>query len=348
MVTQNSNPTDPKDRDETPAAPFVLSEEQRETIASLTAWQERLKKTDALFCRDHLSYKATVWYRIKTGEYWTLVKSPDAACEQLSRDLRRLEREQAIASRYGTGEIFPLDDFRAVLRAVDQARAKSIADPDRLIVFLADTGGGKSVLCGQLAKEAGAKIVQAREGWLSSYFNCLRDFATAVGADTGSNASKGSMETDLLAFLAQKKTIIAVDEAEFFGAKSLNLLKLILNTTPTVIVICAMPEAYARWNRANWHEARQIRRRTHILIHQEAVHPNEASRFLSGGPAKGCLKEAAVLVAGAANQFGRFDTVKRIAVALLDGPAEADLEDVKKAIQRVQTFLGFTPATVRR
>ena len=232
----------------------------------------------------------------------------------------------------------------AEFAAVDECRAKNLSDPDRLITFLADTGGGKTRLCGRLHEEEGAIVVQAREAWKTSYFNCLRDFCDAVGIDTRANSNKGSMELEIVAALNKRRHILAVDEAEFFGAQSLNLIKLILNSTPSVVILCAIPEAFARWNRANWHEARQIRRRTHVLIHQELIHPSEAARFLVASPAKAVAREAAPLLAAAANQFGRFDLCKRVATLLKDGSDTADLDDVKKAIARIQTYLGFSPA----
>lgn len=336
MVTQTENTTPPTE-------PFTPTAEQADTLAALIDWQGKLEKNDGIFCRDHLSYSATVWYRIKSGDYWNMVANRDPIFATLDKDLRRLEREQSIAARHAGAEWFPFADFKAVQSAVDEARAKPISDPDRLIVFLADTGGGKTRLCGRLAQDGGAVIIEAREAWKTSYFNCLKDFATALGVDTRNNPTKGEMEEAILRELNKKRAILAVDEGEFFAAQSLNLIKLVLNKTPTVIVICAMPEAYARWNRANWHEARQIRRRTHALVVQEVIHPDEAARFLRKGPASAVAAAAGPHLAAAANQFGRFDLCKRVATSLRAGHPTADLEDVKKAITREQTLLGFTP-----
>lgn len=340
MVTQ-TNPTSAPPPAEKPE--FTPEEDQIEVIETLAQWQQKLGKPDTTFCRDHLAYSPAVWSRIQSGEYWKMVRSPLAVIAQLRKDLRRLEREQVIAARHAGAEWFAFDDNRAIMQAIDECRAKNLSDPDRLITYLADTGGGKTRLCGRLHEEHGAIVVQAREAWKTSYFNCLKDFCDAVGVDTKANSNKGLMELEIINALNKRRTVIAVDEGEFFGAQSLNLIKLILNSTPTVMVICAIPEAYARWNRANWHEARQIRRRTHVLIHQEAIHPSEAAKFLASGPAKAIAKEAAPFLAAAANQFGRFDTCKRVARALADGDDSPTLDDVKKAIARVQTFLGFNP-----
>ena len=318
---------------------FILSAEQSALIAELERQQRQLGKSDGEFCRDHLSYSPTVWSRVKSGDYWTMVSDPESVLIQLALDLKNLERDLAYAQRHAAQEFREFDDFAAVLKAIRQCRAKDLADPDRLVVFLADTGGGKSALCAHVAREFNGVVVEAREGWTRSYFTCLRDIADALGVNAAKIFSKTTLEDEILRKLTSRRRVLAIDEAEFFGVGALNLVKLILNKTPTVILLCAIGEAYDRWNRSLWHEAAQVRRRTDTLIRQSVIRPKEVKPFLKECGLNGCLEEAANCVAQAANEFGRFNTVRTLA-RKLTGQA-ADLDDVISAVRLHKQKLGF-------
>jgi AAA domain-containing protein len=332
---------------ETDMKEFKLDPADRRMLDDLKARQEKLGLTDKVFSAEHLSYSETVWYRIKTDDektkqplYFSMVKDPETVLMQLRLNLRELERQMAIEARTARGAFHEFADFAAIFKAVRQCKNKGLQSPVRLVTYLADTGGGKSALCSQLALTMKARVVESRECWRNSYFVAARDIAAAVGLDTDKLWTPAECEDALKAQLRARKTVLAIDEGEYFGPRTINLVKFILNQTPTVIVLCAIPEAYERWSQRSAHEALQLQRRTHKLIRQEKITPDEADRFLEDIALNGDRKSAAVALAGAANQFGRFDLIAR-ATEELRGERNVGVDDVQKAIARVRAFMGF-------
>lgn len=317
-----------------------LTKEHQAVVDRLIELQQQLAKSDKIFCRDHLSYTDSTWNKIRNGQYWAAVKRPDDVLVQLTRDLRVLEREVAIASRFqGDRKFHEFDEFAAVLKSIRRCRAKGMHDPDRLVVFLADTGGGKSALCARILGQFNAVVVEAREAWKKSYFNCVKDVAAALNLDIGGINMAATIEDMIAETLLKKRMVLAIDEAEFFGPQALNFIKQLLNRTPTVIVLCAIPSAFDKWNQWYKHEAAQLRRRTHIMIRQDRIQPKEAEVFLENLGLNGHRKEAGVLLAKAANNFGRFDIIQRVVDDLTEA-GHIDLEEVQKSIQRVQAQMG--------
>jgi DNA transposition AAA+ family ATPase len=318
----------------------TLTAEQQRIVTDLAALQERHGWSDGQLCK-HLFCGASTWNKIRNGAYWKEVKDPAPTLTKLALNLKALRRKLAGLARNLTRDWRELKEFKAVFEEVEAASAEGMSTVKRIIVFTAPTGGGKTALCAQLALRHEAVIVEARSTWRRSYWNCVRDLCEACGLDSGA-MNPTVLEGELIAHLSNTGTVLAIDEAEFFGADALNLLKLIINRTPTVIVLCCMPEAYARWNRWFAHEADQVRRRTRRLLRQQCISPDDARLFLEDLGLNGCLKEASVLVTKAANTFGSIDTVKAVA-AELRGASRISLDDVTKAIAYVQASNGTVP-----
>lgn len=317
-----------------------LTPTTQNVVDELITLQQKLDKSDGAFARDHLSYSSSTWNRIKDGVYWEKVKDAAPVIAQLTRDLKQLRRELSAATRYGAREFFVFDDFDAVGKAITACRLKPVANPDRCVVFLADTGGGKSALCGHAVKQFGAVVVEARESWRRSRFCVLRDLCESAGVTTDKVTTPDRLEDLLVEKLNNRKTVVAIDEAEYFGGEALNTLKLILNKTPTVLLLCAIPLAYDKWNQFWKHEAQQLRRRTHVVIRQGSIEPKESREFLKDAGLNGDLSKAAAHVAKAANKFGRFDMVSRIADELR-GEDDPRLDECLAAITRVQKFMNL-------
>jgi len=310
-----------------------LTGAQRAVIEQLEGAQADLGKSEADFAKDHLTYSESAWNRIRSGKYFDLVKDADGVIDQLAEDLLILRREIAQAAKISAHNFIAFDDTRSIFKAIEQCKYKPLADPDRLVVYLAPTGGGKTALCSQVAKRFKACVVEARDGWRRSFFTCIRDIAIALGI-RGINKlfSPSLIEERVIVALGEKKRVIAIDEGEFFGAEALNLIKLLLNKTPTVILLCAIPEAYDRWNKSAWHEASQVRRRTHKVFVRDVITPEEAIEFIAPLKLEGRRQELGILAAQFANRFGSFDALHWL-VEKLKGRSAVDSDALSDAIR---------------
>lgn len=309
--------------------------EEQAIVDALAKHQETLELSDEAFARDYLSYTVTVWGRVKKGEYWDMVADGSGVVDMLANDLSRLQRDLVLRGRFD-GQMFARHKaFDALLKAVDACLRKPLANPDRLIVTLAPTGGGKSASCGQLVKLRKAVMVEARRAWQRSYFSALKDLSKAVGVKGVDECyAAARLEEKLLETLMSRRFVVAIDEGEFFSPDTLNLLKLCLNESPVVIVLAVIPEAYQAWNDSAKHEAWQIRRRTHAVVELEAISPEVAEQFFRHARPDG---EAVAAACKLANAFGHFDTLDRLAREFPNGEV-IDLEAMRKAGDRVRKF----------
>ncbi len=332
------------------AAPpkFSIEPEQQSIINELVKFQVDLKKSDGDFSRDHLTHSASRWNRIKSLEYFKGIKDAESVFAGLVIDLRKLKSELAMIRKLGTKVFYSFPSLNAVIVAVKACKYKT--DANRLVIYKAETGGGKSMLCGHMAATEGAYIIEARACWRHSAYNALLDICTELGVDMEAVARPSQLEDRLLEFLNKHKCILCFDEGEFFGPDVLNLMKLILNRTPTVILITCIPEAYNRWQKFS-HEARQVMRRTHAVIEQEEIKASDVSCFLANLDMASDAKECAIEIMKHANVFGRYDLIARI-VADLATDKDIGLDDVRKAIARAKAMMGMaeteaTPTTKR-
>lgn len=343
LLTQNTNPFTPsmnKTTEQPP--PYTLTDDDRELISELQRHQRELGMAGDEFARRHLSYSGTVWGRIVSGEYWTMVRDAERVISTLRSDLRSLEAARLLEARYGADEFIKHEDAALLLEAVKQARAKPLSDSRRLILYIAPTGGGKSFCAGRLRFEFSARIVEARESWMDrdrGYRAALRDIARAGGVNPDNFNLPQAIEDELVRRLNSRRQVIVIDEGEFFTARTLNLVKLILNKTTAVVVICCLPSAFDRWSTRNWDEAAQLRRRTHALIRTAPCDVRTAKLFLrSVGPDESALKAAAAY----ARDFGAFSTLAELR-AELSGESGCDRAAIVKAGNRVRACQGLPP-----
>lgn len=309
------------------------SESLKQVILELDLLQKESKKSDQEFARDHMDYSASTWFRLKQGSY--TVQDMDKVEISLARNLRALQEELAMSRRGVSSVFYKLQHFEAALKAVKECRATK--NENRLVVFLADTGGGKTTLCQQVRKDFGAITVQARESWRKSYFAACSDIALAAGAK-GAWASEHQAENAMLSVLRARRQVLVIDEGEYFGPRTINLLKLILNETETVIVLCSIPDLYERWNRASWIESQQLKRRTHAVIQCDMIRPEDARKFTAALNFDGSAGASLAAICRAANAFGKYDFLRRV-VDELESPEVIDQAEVENAIKRVNAAI---------
>jgi len=313
------------------------SEEQAAVIEELIAFEKK-EKSAADFVRRYLPFGATRWTRIKAAldpeaaeSYFDLVRDPDSVISELEDVLREIRLDAAARSR-AVVEILPLRQFRAVATAVRECRSK--VTPERLVKYIAPTGGGKSYLCEYLRKEFHASVVETREAWRRSYWTVLTDITRACGIRPGSQMIPRVLEDKLIEKLSNERRVLVFDEAEFFGASALNGLKLLLNKTRVTLVLAAIAEAHDYWNHYCPHEANQIARRTHAIVELGQILPVDAEHFFAADQFED--RTASIdQICAEASVFGHYSFLQRMADAL-EGSRKADAPEVKKTMEKVK------------
>ncbi len=313
----------------------IYTPSQTAVVNDLQLLQTKLGLSDAAFTRKHLSIHASNWLRIKVGSYGAA--DPSAALLKLEGNLRQLRIEMAQAAKLTGGTKWTRIPWQeTVMTAVTLAKLKPDEDCERLVVALAETGGGKTRLARQIKLEHDGILVEASEPWRTSYYAAVYDVALAAGVpekDLGN--SKHSVQRALINKLRQQRRVLIIDEAEYFGPAATNLIKLILNLTPTVILVVAIPDLFARWQRSAWVESSQTTRRSEAVVLAEKVFPEDVVE-LAKNRGSSINAAAAGVIAKAANEFGRISFVLRTLNDLGDCTSAADAE---QAVCNVKALL---------
>lgn len=311
------------------------------TVKTLEAHRVRLGLNDSQFAA-RLRVSPASWSTMRDGSYAAENKEP--MLERFAAALSQLEDQAATAEMRGPrATIVELRHTRAAVKAVKRASGEA---RNRLVVYLAHTGGGKSTLA-RLLKSIyldSCAVVEATETWRDSYFAALLGTAAALGIG-GRLASARAAESAVLENLALAPRIVVVDEAHHGGKAALNLLKLILNRCPeTRIVVLAIPQLWDRMQQANAPEAAQLRSRTCAKIVVPDVGAEDCGDFLAAKMPRyaglnGDTKAAIAEACDAANRFGLFDTLQRICDdEILTRAGALTLAEVKAAIKRVEAL----------
>jgi len=316
-----------------------LTSSDLEVIEEVKTAQAATGLGDDKFSKRHLTFSGSAWNRIKRGEYFDMVQKAQPVIDALRTDMGRYKIEVGLEERFNNVEPVQTEDSEVVKKMVEECKAKPLADPCRLVVFLAPTGGGKTFLCLSVRKSHKAIMIEAREAWKRSYYYCVRDICVAARVNVVDTNSPSTLEQRLLEKLAETPTLLAIDEAEFFGPQALNLVKLILNKTKTVILLCVIPIAYEKWNRMSSHEASQVRRRTHMVIRANTVDEDVVEKYLDGFE---IAERPKVIneIRTAAESFGHYGSVRRFCNAIKRTKPKT-LEKVRLCIVQEQVAQGL-------
>jgi hypothetical protein len=317
---------------------------QLDVVNELKLIQAASGLSDAKFAQQHLTVHGTSWMRIKDGTY---AADPDQLLVKLETNLRNIRVQRAVASKLtGNDEFHLITTQQAAIDAVTLAKLKPIEDCERLVTFLAETGGGKTRLGRELTVMHDGIFVEGSEPWRKSYFAAVCDIAIAAGvpeADLGT--SEHTAQRALLKKLKAHRRVLIIDEGEYFGPRTTNLIKLILNQTSTVVVILAIPELARRWQKMAWAESAQTNRRNVAVIEADLIFPEDVKKFAGKSivfevERPGQATELFGQIAKAANEFGRFSFVKRVIKELVTaGEGVATPDDVAAAIRNTKALL---------
>jgi len=296
----------------------ALTAEERGVLGELDQMFEALRKqnarkwTDAAIARRFVKFHSSNLGRLRdTTPDGHSKYSGDigAKIEQLRHSIRSI-REYLTNVRDVTSDrkFAWLPQFAAVRDAVTVAQHAE--SENRLVLVMGATGAGKSALCQQLAAEESAVIVEAKPSWAGSSYSPLQDVCAALQCDRADyETCKRHAEQAALLRLKSYQHILAFDEAATaFDSHTAALLKLFLNVTPTVCVVCGSLDLHARMMRSE--QGRQLIRRSVAVLPLGTILSEDVEHFLpfTFEPRERALARARE----AALRFGLFDTLVRI------------------------------------
>ncbi len=316
------------------------------TVKALAAHQARLGLSGARFAKRYLHCSDATWSQLKSGTY--PAASAGTWLEKFEGALQILQDEEANAKATGADSLVTISDQKAALNAV---RRCSNEVRNRLVNYLADTGGGKTVLAGQISATFRESCLsfEATECWRDSYYAVLRCFAEKLELHDDVS-TKLKAETAVIDALSVSPRVVVIDEAHYLGPAALNFIKAVLNikAVKNRVVMVAMPQLWARMQSKSWEETRQLANRTFTTIRVEKIAAEDVRAYLEAKvPAFAALgkdeaKAVSTVCRAAANKFGLYNTLQAICDELnLEERKDAlTVADAENAINRVEALRG--------
>lgn len=230
--------------------------------------------SDADLCREYAGLGSTKTYK-------RILSKADDLSEGL-RVGRQLEnyKEALLLIEMAAADSIPeplYEDFNDVARARGViTRALSERGNSRLVLIEGNPGAGKTAICEILEQRWPNIFVRCEvtEIWKDSPMAMLRALLLGVGkreqrkkdieikagtsAEINMPQCADERTSKLIEQLNEQKLIVALDEAHHLGPRTLNLVKTLINQTPSVIIMLAIPTLLRRLETKAYEEARQL------------------------------------------------------------------------------------------
>ena len=296
-------------------------------------------ESDKSFAEGKLSVSQTVWYRIRLGKY--MADDHSRVLRKLTSDLSGIIDSAQISGGIKRKRIIPLSFVTEARDALNMAFAE---ERNRIVIVLADTGGGKTTIAKSIERDFSSRsaMVEATETWRKSYLAGIQDISRACGIEEPRNNMRIA-QNDLIDHLKIKPRIIIIDEGNYFGAACLNLVKSIVNQTASIVVILAMPVLWKTITKNSNQEARQLRNRAAAILEFNRVKSQDVRSAMEAAvpnwsSLNGSAAAAVHAVTEAANSFGLWNTVFSVADFITQeaGHGTLTLDIVQKAADDVQ------------
>jgi DNA transposition AAA+ family ATPase len=296
-------------------------------------------ESNKAFSDKHLGVSETVWYRIKEGKYQA--EDHSRVLRKLTGDLSGILDNQQITGSIKKKRIIPLSYVTDARDALNMAFSE---ERNRLVIVLADTGGGKTTIAKSIERDFSSRTakIEAAETWRKSYLAGVQDISRACGIDEPKENTRRA-QFDLIARLQEKPRILVIDEANCLGPACLNLIKTIINETTCIVVILAMPKLWKIITTNANQEARQLRNRAAAILEITKVKTADVRMALEDSlpnwsTLNGSASAAVNAVTEAANTFGLWNTVFSVVTFISQeaGTGALTLDIVQQAATDVQ------------
>ena len=282
-------------------------------IERLKAHEQRLSpENESAFARDHLNVSPATWNKLKAGSYPFREDSKIGRC--IISALRVMDEDLASPKQKKRKEPLHLSMVVSVLNAIKIARGE---DQNRLVVLLAPTGGGKTSTARAVRLAyPNSFIAEGSPTWQWNYFAAARSIALAAGQKEKELRGAAQSEDTLITHLQEKCPVVIIDEGHNFGLQTINLVKVMLNKSRSVVLLNAIPKLWNQMTARAQVECAQIRRRTTAIVRSETVKEADVKLMLDAAfpdfKAHTDRDAIAKLLTTEGNRFGLLDTVGRI------------------------------------
>ena len=312
----------------------IVTTENPTTAKALATWAPVLQLAnlqrergwpDAHFARSiKFDYSGSVWAKIKVGSF----------NGSLPKAIASIKRANAFTQTgrhidHTEGGIVLLDHILDAENAVTLARHAT--DDHRLVIVVGHSGAGKTVTLNYLTRKFGGNIIQGLPSWGRSELSAVTGLAEGLGiVEEIKTVRQG--ERAILASLQAVPRLVPIDEANYFNAYGLNLIKTIINKSSAAVVIGTLPDALRRMNAEHNHETLQLVRRAVAIVQISPVDPATVTALAATLAPGVHINGHAAALASFANRSHRADTVARV----LDETEPGNPDDLPVAIERVE------------
>lgn len=213
---------------------------------------------------------------------------------------------------------------------------------NRLVIIEGPSGSGKTTAGRCLAARYGRRVVltEADETWKDSLCSMLGGILRSLGI-RDIPVSTEDRKQKVLTLLAASPVCLVIDEAHHLGPRTLNLVKTILNQTPSQVVFLCIHTLFRKLECAAYEEAKQLTKNRlceRVKLNGPAL--SDVEKFLSRRLTfeAGALKPCARLCADTAAQHGSWNFVNLVArkCRQLAGKADVDQDTFVKALTKIQ------------
>jgi hypothetical protein len=295
-------------------APYTDS--QKRDIRTLATHQKHLGMNHTEFTRGS-SLDSTTWSRTRRGEYKGNVAR---VITEMKRHVKQITTQQAIkenraAMKLDSREFIEFNEYTALREAVNACMAASDReDEDKLVIYVAPSGGGKTCVGKQLRDHEGfnAIMITGRPSWATSYYPAVMAIAKELGVHDGLRSSTDA-ESAVLDKMASGKGVLIVNEVELLCRAVRHLFRSILNETEWSVVLLVTPQGYRNLTQKPSSDSAQLLRRCESIINASVITPEQVQRFVElHWQLSPELRAGSIEIAKEANQFGCFDFVVRV------------------------------------
>jgi type II secretory pathway predicted ATPase ExeA len=307
----------------------------QEIASRIRDWQQNRNLSDNELCRRFAGLGSTKTYkRILDGNLDEL--DPERQAHNYEQVLNLIEIESATTA-VDEPTYDDLPHIVSVRLAVQDAIGE--AGNNRLVIVEGPSGSGKTTAGRKLAERFGRKVVlsEADETWKDSLSNMLGGLLRALGVKSPPNGSE-SRKTLLLEKLRETPVALVIDEAHHLGQRTLNLVKTILNQTPSQVVFLAIPTLLRRLESSAFEEARQLtKNRLCERVRLDGCDTASVEKFLTRRLSfeKDTARPCAKTLSERAGQFGNWNFVNLVCrkARQLAGKDAVDSDTFAKAMQ---------------